>query len=401
MNPSTINNFSNSSSQSLEINLGENGTKSFSSLDEFRQWIDKERSFWTPLFNLSRNDSSFNSALENRLSKFFHGISRSLQNTTQSDRDNEHIIKSIKSYISDAITSRSIVFSGTREGHYISSLLKEKPNIAAHVAGAFLNLPLNPNIPESVEGHFLSIAFKNGFQDSSRQEREALGSLKSEWSSLLSESKTDNKAFAAQNADLINQHVKQIEEQRASFREISDAASSSFHKLLDKSEKELTNIAQTYDKKLAVHASVVYWKNKAITHEKAAKSLSWWCAIVGIVVALFLGAEVFLYIGPLQKIGDMPIWKGAFLFLTAIIGVWALRILVRLLLSNLHLRADAIERRTMLLTYLALLRRGQGPNENQRELLLQILFRPSATGIVKDDALPPIVAQWLNTVTNT
>jgi hypothetical protein len=88
------------------------------------------------------------------------------------------------------------------------------------------------------------------------------------------------------------------------------------------------------------------------------------------------------------------------LLLPAVIGVWAIRVLVRLLLSNLHLEAEAVERRTMLLTYLALLRRGQGPSEQQRELILQTLFRPSATGIVKDDALPPIVAKWLNIITS-
>lgn len=118
------------------------------------------------------------------------------------------------------------------------------------------------------------------------------------------------------------------------------------------------------------------------------------------MVALLVGVETFLAIGPLQKLSDLPIWKAAMLLLTAVVGVWAIRILVRLLLSNLHLQSEAVERRTMLLTYLALLRHGQGPSEQQRELILQILFRLSATGIIKDDALPPIVAKWLSTITS-
>jgi hypothetical protein len=43
---------------------------------------------------------------------------------------------------------------------------------------------------------------------------------------------------------------------------------------------------------------------------------------------------------------------------------------------------------------------GKRPSEQQRELILQILFRPSATGIVKDDASPPIIAKWLNMITS-
>ncbi|MCP4539940.1 MAG: hypothetical protein GY832_22600 [Chloroflexi bacterium] len=96
---------------------------------------------------------------------------------------------------------------------------------------------------------------------------------------------------------------------------------------------------------------------------------------------------------------DVEIWKLGLVAIIATIGVWAIRVLVRLLMSNIHLHDDAAERRTMLLTYLALLREGELPEGDVRQLILQALFRPSSTGIVKDDAAPPFMAQWLKLTT--
>ena len=70
------------------------------------------------------------------------------------------------------------------------------------------------------------------------------------------------------------------------------------------------------------------------------------------------------------------------------IGSWMLRILVLRYLSHVHLRADADERVTMITTYLALLREEAVTKEDDRQMILQTLFRPAATGIVKDNAAP-------------
>jgi hypothetical protein len=40
-------------------------------------------------------------------------------------------------------------------------------------------------------------------------------------------------------------------------------------------------------------------------------------------------------------------------------------------------------------TYLALLREGGGLKDDDRELILKILFRPFSDGMVRDDAAPP------------
>jgi hypothetical protein len=62
--------------------------------------------------------------------------------------------------------------------------------------------------------------------------------------------------------------------------------------------------------------------------------------------------------------------------LTEITQRTIVRILVRLLLSNIHLLTDAGERVTMVQTYLALLKRGK-LKDDERMFILQTLFRPT------------------------
>jgi len=49
----------------------------------------------------------------------------------------------------------------------------------------------------------------------------------------------------------------------------------------------------------------------------------------------------------------------------------------------------------MIQAYLALLRSDQGPEREQRELILQTVFRPAQSGVVKDDIAPPFIWEWI------
>lgn len=85
-------------------------------------------------------------------------------------------------------------------------------------------------------------------------------------------------------------------------------------------------------------------------------------------------------------------WRVGVLIGAGLLGAWIVRIFVRLFLSHIHLLQDARERAIMVQTYLALLRKD-AVTEKERELILAVLFRPAATGIVKDDAMPLTIAE--------
>ena len=387
---------------SFTVRFGKAGERKFSSIQELQKWRDGEREFWEWLSKVRRRQFDIAQQLLEKLSPLFAPVDQMLSQAknAQPGPQLEAVEKQIASHIESYLNREFVVLSDATEGKFITNLRQDNPWVAAYAAGALMGIPINPAAPESVEGHFLAIAYRHGYLDRTSSERESLQALQADWRELLNESTATFEATSKQYGELSKQYIEQLGIQKTEFEKFKNTIQDEFNALVEKSGKELKDIEKTYDEKLALQAAVLYWKKKAASHSKAAKKLSWACGIVGVVVASLVAVETFLAIGPLQKLAELPIWKAAMLLLTAVIGVWAIRVLVRLLLSNLHLESEAVERRTMLLTYLALLRRGQGPSEEQRTLILQILFRPSATGIVKDDALPPIVAKWLNIITS-
>ena len=87
-------------------------------------------------------------------------------------------------------------------------------------------------------------------------------------------------------------------------------------------------------------------------------------------------------------------WRVGVLGILATLGVWVIRIAVRLFLSNFHLQTDAEERAVMVNVYLSLLEDDKADmSPDDRRIILQALFRPTSTGIVKDDAAPPGVIE--------
>ena len=74
------------------------------------------------------------------------------------------------------------------------------------------------------------------------------------------------------------------------------------------------------------------------------------------------------------------------------VALWIGRILIKLFLSNLHLEIDALERVTMVETYLSLLQEKAGFSEGDKKLILAALFRPANTGLLKGDLSSP---HWL------
>lgn len=78
-------------------------------------------------------------------------------------------------------------------------------------------------------------------------------------------------------------------------------------------------------------------------------------------------------------------WYALLIFASSSI-LWIIRIVVKIALSNLHLSEDAHERVVMIQTYLAFIKEGHGLEENDKQLILSSLFRPSNIGIIKDES---------------
>ena len=84
-------------------------------------------------------------------------------------------------------------------------------------------------------------------------------------------------------------------------------------------------------------------------------------------------------------VGTFQLWEYGFLILATTMGIWLVRILIKITLSNYHLSVDANERVIMIKTYLSLLKEGSGFEADDKKVMLDNIFRPTNFGIIKDE----------------
>lgn len=391
------------SNQGYEFSFGpEGGTKVLATLKEIHDWLNEERKFWTPFEQATSREAS---ACWQPFRDFFSHVSNRLREATDAERSAQQAkrdfdphphMERLQAQFKEGYEKWRVIPSHSPRAKFLQRLAEsEGHNVAAYAAGYFLrqDAPLDRNQPktkhECLRGSLAASYFDHGFTERITDEKQALQELRAGWEKVFQEfqaSLTDETEIHRQlNADA----AKSLDDQRREFGEMTA-----------REREEWTRLHKTYDESLALHKPVQYWANKADTHRK----LAWAFGIVAILGA----GSVFALIYELIQITLRPsgtttdlvnwhpeYWRVAVLIATGLFGVWVVRIVVRLFLSNVHLLTDARERATMAQTYLALMRKG-GLEEKDRQLILKALFRPAGTGLVKDDAVPLTVLDSLS-----
>lgn len=179
--------------------------------------------------------------------------------------------------------------------------------------------------------------------------------------------------------------IRQLEEATTRRLEELQELYASKAEQLDESWKSLH---RTYDEQLALKAPSKYWAEKQESHRKRAQSFGLVLVIFAIASVCIVASLSFAVFGGVQ-INAVPRWSQA-ITMTAVLVlvIWTLKTLVRLTLSHAHLEIDANERRIMILSYLAMLKKADA-TEGQRTALFTAIFRPTGNGLVPDES-PPV-----------
>jgi hypothetical protein len=174
---------------------------------------------------------------------------------------------------------------------------------------------------------------------------------------------------------------------------------------MNKSKAEMKDFEEFYEKKLALDSAVVYWNNKKETSYKWAIGLAVVIILVGWVsISYLLGisetigshlADTNATEGIVGHLKYLPILHFAVI---STFVIWGLRLLVKVFLSKLHIADNAAEREMFIKSYLALLNEHEEgvKDDNDRQLILQAIFRPSSDGLINDDG--PKITDILNAV---
>lgn len=163
----------------------------------------------------------------------------------------------------------------------------------------------------------------------------------------------------------------------------------------------LDDVTKTYNTFMTLKAPVDYWKQKSGGHKSNEKTMLKFVVgffAVSLVVVSVLFALVGHYLVGLDKDTVHP---SIFFVSSAGLGsivalvLWGGRLITKIYLSEQHLRQDAYERETMTQTFMALVAEKVA-SEDDRQIVLNALFRPTSDGIVKEDGgLDPSIASAL------
>lgn len=375
----------------IELAVGlERTPRAFSAIDELREWLTTEGDAWGWLRNtrnqggeyveLADKYNNFIAAMEQHLQRFESALSNN-QKEAASKAEQE-----LAGHVGN-FNSAGLFYSYMPEGQFLHKLAEGSPFAAAYAMRHLLGRASNMSQAAAVEGAVRAILFRLGIKQGAESEAAALKKVAQDSETRLGEFLT-NTAKAIGNFEANSAKViEDAERERRNYGEIIDAKEKDFNALIDEGRARITNIEHTYDKKLALQKSVEYWKQRKRRHWAAAAVAAIVAVGGGIGLAIYIHGLVNMALAGIESIAHQP-WKYGFVLVVLGLGIWALRLCVRMYLSNVHSATDAGERETMVLTYLALLREGSALSENDKSVIFAALFRPSQFVLPSDDAAP-------------
>jgi hypothetical protein len=174
---------------------------------------------------------------------------------------------------------------------------------------------------------------------------------------------------------------QEYEKHRQSF-------SDDFAKLTTDTESKLLALEDTGVLKATTRDPAKFWAERKRYHKIS--FIVW--AVILLLIAVAGGKTISNFLDTLtDEDGVLDPRRIGFTLLVGSIVLFSMRIVTRITMSHLHLRTEAEERIVMFESYLSLLSQEQLGDKEDRSLVLNALFRPSTTGLIKEDAVSPSV----------
>lgn len=360
-------------------------TIQFKDYEELKAWILAEQPKWSWLISYMNSDGNLSNILNNGQMWAINNLHSHIMNYQGNpEGSRQQVIEIFRNYLG----GQRAVRSESPAGKFILKMAEKEP-VQAAWALAMLTAPaaslnLNAQSTASMDGVLRAVLWLNGLKGTALSEKAALDDL------FLSakESHRQNQEVIDDSRNALKAFDVDREERLAAFELQRDqavkAAADTFDAELVVAKQRLAALERTYEAHLALSAPVRYWQRKARTHSKSLK----WMIGTTLGAALLFVAGISLEVRYLMPTIDgkswpQP-WKLGLVLLSLTMVIWLLRLLVKVTLSQLHLKTDAEERMVFANAYLALLKRDKAIDPTDREMILQTLFRPSATGIVDD-----------------
>ncbi|CAH8187462.1 conserved hypothetical protein [Vibrio aestuarianus] len=177
-----------------------------------------------------------------------------------------------------------------------------------------------------------------------------------------------------------------------SYDESVDNLNERFIEEQEATKKRFDSFREAYETQMKLKAPVKYWTENCDHHKESAKKFG--------IASVLLSLLIFLpiaYVAWEILASEQVVWgKVGVVAFTTSLAIWLIRVLVRMYLSHNHMQMNSRERVVMTQAYLALISEGGASSSEERNLVLQAIFRPVSTGIITDDAAPNNIIELIN-----
>lgn len=374
--------------------------------DEATAWIQREQAFWSWLTN--RSHGNHEHRLRHAIGQLNEALNfgnRARQHKESNQQQFEAEIAAMRSRLEEAYIQCKLPHSSTPLAKRIDTYKQETDDQSASFFAAVFVPPVQGHhfqpqalsawrgLVEALIDRFqLASAPRKGRKQAAEQSFEQ---LRVKVESLLGEKTAAYDALHREYAALAGSVRSTADSQAKAFAAAQEKRNEDFETLVNEHKQAMENLRKTFREEIALRAPAEYWETKRKGHFR----MSW---ITGVVSFLAIGGAaaglVWLIHDLVSKTptGSQPeTWRIAMAVLVGVFALWAARLIVRMFLSHLHLLTDAAERVVMVKTYLSLLEGDRLASKEDRQLILNALFRPAADGIVKDEGIPPSMLEFL------
>ncbi len=376
----------------------EAGTRWFATVEDFINWIRQQAG----LFNFLRAKLQNNHGehhLQQRLQQPWSQLQQFAQQQLKQAESDADVyaqkVDQLTAQLQQKLKDKQIFTSEAPFADFIAQRVEEGEYQCAAVAIAyFLGENLTNFDLELATGLQKALDWERGDYGKAESETQSLFNLRESWDEELTRQTGQADQSQERLDTLTGRADKLLEGQRKRFDENVGEYEKELSVAIEKARHELEALTQTYDDKLALQAPVRYWKIQEQYHRRKAKLFAIFTALAAIVA--IVGLVIFALYVLNQQVTELIVGRLVTMAVLTTFAIWAIRLCANLFMSHNHLHVDAQERRTMIHTYLALLRKKSALKEEERQLILQTLFRPNATGMIKEDPGPAHLVDLMN-----
>jgi len=366
---------------------------------ELIQWIQTEQKFWA--WAIQRQYGNHEQGFRHALNQLSHALSNAnqyQQYISSNPQQAKSSLESSKTQLQEALLRRKLPHSSTP----LAKRIEAYRQAAGDQAASFL---FAVHVPPD-QGHQFQPIELNGWrglldglvdrfqpvQAAAKSKKlaaeQSFEQLRVKAEQLVADKTENYDALHREYAVLAQGLQATAEAQSAEFTEAQAERVKAFDALLTEHKTGMEALRKLYREEMGLKAPVEYWETKCASHTK----LAWITGILSFLgiaaAAIGLGWQMHDLLVTTPKGSPPEYWRIAALVLIGLFTVWGVRLVVRMFLSNLHLMTDAAERVVMVKTYLSLLEGDRLSGAEDRQLILQALFRPASDGIVKDEGIP-------------